>query len=97
MIHHDKLSHIIVCDGHQGRVQDFTEGAPTPKGIVLTHYLAKISRKIHENKENCTEGETSKILLCRCSTGPKWDILPHVDVLEMGVQWQQPPFMVTYE
>ena len=41
------------------------------RGGAPTYYLAKLTRKLHENEENWTEGKggASKILLCKSATG----------------------------
>ena len=41
---------------YQRRIQDFP-GGTNPKSGVSTYYLAKFSRKLHENEENWTEKE----------------------------------------
>ena len=49
----------------------FSQGKRQPEMVAPTCYLAKISRKLHENEENWTKrrGRASKILLCRSATG----------------------------
>ena len=39
-----------------------------PRGGASIYYLAKICRKLHENKKNEPRGGASKILLCRSAT-----------------------------
>ena len=47
-------------------IQDFPWGA-NPKGGANLLFDQNF-RKLHENEENWTEGEASKILLCRSAT-----------------------------
>ena len=45
----------------QWGIQDFLEGAPTPRtGRVPIYYLVKFYRKLHENEEDWAGGRVSK-------------------------------------
>ena len=53
-----ELPSVLPCLGRpdqQWRIQNFPEGAPTPKGETLNYYILIFCRKLHENERNWTE------------------------------------------